>query len=370
MRLNGFLASTLVSIAAAATADQQPSEAYILRSKLPAADDAASLPHELAEAVLLQRLSTPDRSYPLGSLPESVKPDHALAMISQLGKPSLPLFQQTERVQPHQLIIEFSGVTTDIYKTIKAAIPRVPLAFTSDQVVYLRAPANTKKCAFGPSISTSRTECWDGTTQYLRYDVTKDSNVIKQLAINLAHIKSAALDGRMETIFLINGPDSAHARRHEEKPMTEAAYTFDPANPGSTGVSIVGVDSPAPVEGISFAAPTGVIPPCFKSEEACNKGTNNCTGHGKCAPKYSGESACFHCKCLHTRETNSAGTESLYRWGGSACQKIDVSTPFWLFAGVGIALAVTIGFCITLLYNVGEEKLPGVIGAGVARGSK
>ncbi|KXJ96238.1 hypothetical protein Micbo1qcDRAFT_231312 [Microdochium bolleyi] len=370
MRLSSFVAPTLVS--AVAAADHKPSEAYILRSRLPSPDASASIPHELAEAVLLQRLSTPDRSYPLGSLPDTVSQDDAVAMISQLGKPSMPLFQQAARDQPHQLVIEFSGVTADNYDQIKGAIPRVPLAFTSEHTVSLSATANTKKCAFGPSISLSRGDCWDGNTQYLRYDVTKDTDVVKQLAINLASLKSAAKDGRMETVFLLNGPELSHGRRREEKPMTEAGNTFGAAHPGTTGASRISDEDPVPLESVSFAAPTGIIPSCFKTEEACMKATNNCTGHGQCAQKYSqseGSISCFHCKCMHTREKGKSGQETMRRWGGSACQKIDISTPFWLFAGVGIALAVTIGFCITLLYNVGEEKLPGVIGAGVSRGS-
>ncbi|KAJ1330865.1 DUF3844 domain-containing protein [Microdochium nivale] len=372
MRLSSFVAPALATVAAAAaTADQKPAEAYILRSKLPSPDASASIPHELAEAVLLQRLSTNDRSYPLGSFPDTISAEDAVSVVSQLGKPSLPLFQQLGRDQPHQLVIEFSGVTADNYEHVKSAILRVPLAFTSDQRLSLQAASNVKKCAFGPSISMARTDCWEGNTQYLRYDATKDSEVLKQLAINIATLKSAAMDGRMETVFLLNGPETSHdRRRREEKPMTQSGHTFDAAHPGFTSASRLSDEDPVPLESISFAAPTGFIPSCFKSEELCMKATNNCTGHGQCAQKYSQTEGppCYHCKCMHTREKTSSGQETMRRWGGSSCQKIDISTPFWLFAGVGIFLAVTIGFCITLLYSVGEEKLPGVIGAGVSRG--
>lgn len=181
MRLSSFVAPALATVAAAAaTADQKPAEAYILRSKLPSPDASASIPHELAEAVLLQRLSTNDRSYPLGSFPDTISAEDAVSVVSQLGKPSLPLFQQLGRDQPHQLVIEFSGVTADNYEHVKSAILRVPLAFTSDQRLSLQAASNVKKCAFGPSISMARTDCWEGNTQYLRYDATKVCRLVSQ----------------------------------------------------------------------------------------------------------------------------------------------------------------------------------------------
>lgn len=153
--------------------------------------------------------------------------------------------------------------------------------------------------------------------------------------------------------------------------MTDTAFVFDPANPGATGASMVGVDTPEPAaESSSAPRPTGHIQACFKTEDACNKGTGNCSGHGKCSAKYPGEAAeCFSCKCHKTNEDNGSGGTSVYHWGGKACQKIDVSVPFWLFLSTGVILAGMVGMCITLLYNVGEEDLPGVIGAGVSRGS-
>ena len=105
-------------------------------------------------------------------------------------------------------------------------------------------------------------------------------------------------------------------------------------------------------------------------------GTSDCSGHGECAARWTGEGkgdgaeACYVCRCLQTTEKGADGREGLYRWGGAACQKIDVSTPFWLFAGVTIALVGTVTFAVGLLFGVGEQKLPGVIGAGVSKGGK
>jgi len=49
------------------------------------------------------------------------------------------------------------------------------------------------------------------------------------------------------------------------------------------------------------------------------------------------------------------------------CQKEDISTQFWLIAGFTITIIGAVTFAIGLLFSVGEEKLPGVIGAGVSR---
>lgn len=114
----------------------------------------------------------------------------------------------------------------------------------------------------------------------------------------------------------------------------------------------------------------GVLPACFESRNACVAATDGCLGHGACVDKWeriNTDKACFFCHCMATNETDAAGRTGVYHWGGGACHKQDISTPFWLFAGVSIALVSTVAFSIGLLFSVGEEKLPGVIGAGVSR---
>lgn len=54
------------------------------------------------------------------------------------------------------------------------------------------------------------------------------------------------------------------------------------------------------------------------------------------------------------------------QWGGPSCRKKDVSVPFFLLAGLAIALAAIISWGVGLLYSIGQEDLPSVIGAGVA----
>jgi hypothetical protein len=54
------------------------------------------------------------------------------------------------------------------------------------------------------------------------------------------------------------------------------------------------------------------------------------------------------------------------QWGGTACEKKDVSVEFWLFASFGVAMTGLVAGAIGLLYIMGAEELPSVIGAGVA----
>ena len=57
-------------------------------------------------------------------------------------------------------------------------------------------------------------------------------------------------------------------------------------------------------------------------------------------------------------------------WGGPACQKKDISVQFWLFVGSGVVLAFLVSAGIGMLYTMGAEELPSVIGAGVSGPTK
>lgn len=115
---------------------------------------------------------------------------------------------------------------------------------------------------------------------------------------------------------------------------------------------------------------------CFTSYNSCVSATSNCTGHGACIDKYaastsdgqSGDRQCFVCACGSTKANPEKADEDLHvQWGGAYCQKVDISSQFWLLAGTSILLVGVVTGSIALLFNVGEEKLPGVIGAGVSR---
>ena len=115
----------------------------------------------------------------------------------------------------------------------------------------------------------------------------------------------------------------------------------------------------------------GVLPLCQPSKEKCITATNNCSGHGTPYKKPADPSAnsakeCWTCRCENTVRTDKDGKViKTTQWGGPSCRKKDVSVPFFLLAGLTVALVATVSWGIGLLYSIGQEDLPSVIGAGV-----
>ncbi|KAI0008129.1 hypothetical protein F4779DRAFT_588520 [Xylariaceae sp. FL0662B] len=374
MKLQGFLLPALAGIATANSEGQQNTEAYIIRQSKASTSNPPSIPNDLAEAILLQRLSSPEQPSALGKLSESISEDEAVSYINQFGKPSRPLFEETDANEPSQLVIAFSGVTADKYKELKAALPQVPLAFTAPKLN--RLPIGRKpNCAFGSLIDPKSDKCWKGKAQYLRYDAAKDSDVITQLKQSLASLNAQALDGTLETTILLPAPTTGSESASEELRRRDMAEQVIAEDPGVDTASKLASTNPntakKPIQAFASRPADLSVPACFASESACMNETDSCSGHGECVNKWAknggDNNACFACRCLSTTEEAGDGRKSLYHWGGAMCHKRDVSTPFWLFAGVTVGLASAVAFSISLLFGVGEEKLPGVIGAGVSR---
>lgn len=152
---------------------------------------------------------------------------------------------------------------------------------------------------------------------------------------------------------------NVHRRREAEEPIVNTASSF--VVPGAAY---------SPSEANASKLPK-VVPMCYASMDSCVSSTNNCSGHGACYQKHAGSDGgseaakpCFACGCVSTRD--SANGSTVTHWGGGACSKIDISTPFWLLAGLTVILVSVVGWAIGLLFSIGEEKLPGVIGAGVS----
>ncbi|KAL8828985.1 MAG: hypothetical protein Q9170_006364 [Blastenia crenularia] len=115
----------------------------------------------------------------------------------------------------------------------------------------------------------------------------------------------------------------------------------------------------------------GILPVCHSSLDKLIDATNNCSGHGLPYLKHNGTSEdqadCYACKCKKTVITRGDGKGvKTIEWAGSACSKKDVSMPFWLLAGVSIGIVATVSWGVGLLFSIGQEDLPSVIGAGVA----
>ncbi len=118
--------------------------------------------------------------------------------------------------------------------------------------------------------------------------------------------------------------------------------------------------------------PRGVLPLCYTSFNSCVTATNNCSGHGSCYRKYgapggndAAAKSCYACRCSSTQLRDSDTRVQTYYWGGAACEKQDVSVPFFLLAGFSIFIVAALAWGIGLLFSVGQEPLPSVIGAGV-----
>ncbi|KAJ5753845.1 uncharacterized protein N7511_007998 [Penicillium nucicola] len=113
-----------------------------------------------------------------------------------------------------------------------------------------------------------------------------------------------------------------------------------------------------------------LAPVCYASNSSCAEATNNCSGHGFCYLKFgSGAEGttgnCYACQCQQSTIRNSDGTTKTVQWGGSACQKRDISSPFFLIASVSLLVIVLVGSAIGMLFSMGSQELPSVISAGV-----
>jgi hypothetical protein len=124
----------------------------------------------------------------------------------------------------------------------------------------------------------------------------------------------------------------------------------------------------------------GILPSCFNSQSACEKQTHNCSSHGACKLLHKGRGEgkdrqtfdCYGCACVPTVKHVGAdkgmeeSKKTVTYWGGPACQKKDISVQFWLFVATGVVLAFLVSSGIGMLYSMGAEELPSVIGAGVS----
>lgn len=172
---------------------------------------------------------------------------------------------------------------------------------------------------------------------------------------------------------------SAHKHHRRQNPEEFLSAGPEPASSPSPPVSDL-EDFPVIASQAETKAPVrGILPNCFDTLSACQKTTNNCTGHGQCKLLHKARGSgkdrqsvdCYGCACSPTVEHvgEDKGMESKRKvtyWGGPACQKKDISVQFWLFVGSGVGLAFLVASGIGMLYSMGSEELPSVIGAGVS----
>jgi hypothetical protein len=218
-----------------------------------------------------------------------------------------------------------------------------------------------------------------------------DGKKAEKLADMLENLRLKSVGGQAYSITVVVMPPSSHSKRAAQpwgsynlptkfqarREPTEAPLTPATAKPATSSDPVVSDLEDFPVitqaEGNNTTPPLGILPACFTSQSECEEATHSCSGHGSCGVSRKGRDGrkdCYSCACKpEVKHVGEHGMESLIKttyWGGPACQKKDVSVPFWLFVGTGVMLAFLMGSGISMLYSMGSEELPSVIGAGVS----
>jgi len=173
----------------------------------------------------------------------------------------------------------------------------------------------------------------------------------------------SAVEGVESTLVVLPSKLAEPKPRSSHNQARAASIEEEPLDLPSSAPSTTAIEKTASDRPSNITLPS-VIPACFNSQSACENTTNSCSGHGNC---YKAHNNCYKCKCGTTvARYNEDGTKKTVQWGGAACQKKDVSVPFVLLASFSVVMAGLVAGAIGLLYKMGSEELPSVIGAGVA----
>ncbi|PKX90890.1 DUF3844 domain-containing protein [Aspergillus novofumigatus IBT 16806] len=185
-----------------------------------------------------------------------------------------------------------------------------------------------------------------------------DTVLLGLLRSLMSDLHSLSLDGTAVTvIFMPDSQDSRMPQNPSRRGNHEAkTLQMDMASPSLLRRQSPGSTSPNPT--------------CHVTNSSCNEATSGCSGHGSCYRKSESKSGltnndCFVCKCHATTIRQDDGTTRIIRWGGAACEKQDISSPFFLLATASIMVIIALGGAIGMLFRVGQDDLPGVISAGV-----
>ncbi|KAK3355731.1 hypothetical protein B0H65DRAFT_452898 [Neurospora tetraspora] len=407
MRLLTSITVAALSGLAAAAASQQSADVFILDSKQQqqTSREVPRLPKEVVRHILLQRTSRDNYGSDLRDIPSSIDTEAAISFLVKYGKSPAPLFSQTETSDPSQLVVILEGITAENAGPLKEslakssqraafAISDPPSKVANDRLMSLfqnLGIAAPKQCDLVSAINPVNGDCWTGSSSVVKYDVQKSPEALDTLVDNLSRLNKFISSGDLEALLVLM-PESSRSSKLNQWSVKAATGASDLrrrfnsetviADDSVRGAANAATQPPVsrPTKSPLQTAAKKAIPQCFTSEKSCVDQTGNCSGHGQCVNKWGGKNgsteaggaSCFVCKCLATMDNRpgaqAKGDKSLH-WGGNMCQKEDVSMQFWLIAGSTIALIGAITFAIGLLFEVGEEKMPGVLGAGVVRGS-
>ena len=216
------------------------------------------------------------------------------------------------------------------------------------------------------------------TLQGSSVDQTKIADILsalQELASNF--------DVESTVIFL---PSNPRGFLNKRSPMARHNINSEQASHISTPQQSIQSSSSSPEshtnEGISLPrkSPTlsTLMPVCYSSNSSCNDATNGCSGHGFCYKKHGdkagadGAGDCWACRCKPTvvKTDDNGNPIKTVQWGGPACQKKDVSMPFFLLGGMTVLLVALVAGVVGMMFGMGSEELPGVLSAGVAAPKK
>ncbi|KAK0668209.1 hypothetical protein QBC41DRAFT_226787 [Cercophora samala] len=393
--LAGLTAAALSGLAAAAS--QQTADVYILSANQQSSKETPSIPKEVARHILLQRASRQPYGSDLRDIPSSIDTETAVSHIARFGTGPEPLFTQSDNTNVPQLVVVLEGVTSQQSHELEDALAQsghraafrvsdAPSAAANKNLMTLfqqLGAASSQPCDLAHAINPVNDECWTGVSSVVNYDLQKSSSTYPALLASLSQINKLVAGSDLELTLLVL-PESTRS----SKVNSWSSLAGSPANNRRrdfgerviTDSTIVRPAPSTPTRSANIQIQKKAIPACFLSLDACKEATNDCSGHGTCVNKFgtgnataSDARACFTCKCMATvvRRGDEPGTsgKKTVHWGGNMCQKKDVSVPFWLITGFTITIVGAVTFAIGLLFSVGQEQLPGVIGAGVSRGA-
>ncbi|TLS29250.1 hypothetical protein PpBr36_00020 [Pyricularia pennisetigena] len=398
-----FASLSLAGLALASSSRfDNDAEVFILSAKHDASSTRPRLPPQLVRHILLQRVSTGDDHSSLSAdLPDEIETDRALAYLNQYGREPRALFSAGKDDDRNpSMVLMLEGITEDNGRALRQGLKarKQALAFTVADTPSADATAELLQRDFSGLLSScnevadlvtpENDKCWSGRSLVAKHDVAKNPEFLSSLTSNLDTLLAATSKSHMEVMLLLV-PESSRtaglkewtsATNHLDRRQAEAVITDHRANGHSAKAT--GHKKQAVSSSSASTAALRKIPNCFASASACMNATDSCSGHGACHDRFSADDSkpetsadgktlvCFQCVCAPTINNDDKGGQSRTFWGGNTCAKQDVSTQFWLIAGMTVALIGLVSLSVGMLFSVGEEKLPGVIGAGVSKSSK
>ncbi|KAK0117932.1 hypothetical protein ONS95_012244 [Cadophora gregata] len=385
---NSFLLPIFIGAASAVT----NASVYIFEAAIRSSTSPPSLTPEQARLVFAQRLGV-SQYHGIGDAS-----DATLSYVNKFGGQYEPLFQDKTEVEVAELVLIVEGVSFETgelllkkWSAIEPAftISHPPSGLANKQLVFdLQKQSGHDKynCSPRNAVNPFDTNCWNGRSNAIYFDLaTKGESQIDELMEAQERFAQFAHKAEMNVLVVLMPQSSRTSkssskpygsydvptqvsfgkvrRQAAEEPITEAPVASTPPTFNSKQLQPFNSSSNS-----TFKQLPKLPPLCHTSKDSCESSTNSCSGRGTCFKKYSTSKAdCFTCGC--SRESFVFGGKKYFRessWGGSACHKQDVSGPFWLIGLFTVVIVGIVSWGIGLMYSIGEEKLPGVIGAGVS----